>query len=166
MPERLIRGRRVEADAWTVVEDAAATLPAGPAFVPLAAWTSRAAEIAAHAAPVGVWLAPAEDPGSLAADLERLPAIAVRFPRFADGRGYSTAVLLRRRGFAGELRAFGDLGRDQLFYLARVGFDAFSLRPGSDLEDALQSFADFTLAYQGSTDDPRPRFRVPEGAGP
>lgn len=165
MPENLIRGRRVAADGWTLVAEANASLPPGPVLVPLAAWTQRHATLDAHAARVGVWLAPAEDPEALLADLPRLPAIAVHFPKFTDGRGYTTAVWLRRHGFRGELRAFGDLGRDQLYYLARVGFDAFDLRPGTDLEDALASFGDFSLAYQGAVDDPRPLFRRTRATG-
>lgn len=159
MPENLIRGRRVEASGWTIVMEPGTALPRGPVFVPLSHWSEHRTALAAHAAPVGVWLAPGEDPEALLADLPHLAAIAVLFPKFTDGRGYSTAVLLRRRGFRGELRAFGDLGRDQLFYLSRVGFDAFDLRPGTDLADALAAFDDFSLAYQGATDDPRPLFR-------
>jgi uncharacterized protein (DUF934 family) len=74
-------------------------------------------------------------------------------------------VLLRRAGYRGELRAFGDLGRDQLFYLARVGFDAFSLRPGADPHAALASLRDFSEAYQGSVNQPAPLFRRRETAG-
>lgn len=159
MPENLIRGRRVEASGWTIVTEPGSTLPPGPVLVPLEHWTLHRKALTDHAAPVGAWLAPAEDPEALLADLPHLAAIAVHFPKFTDGRGYSIAVLLRRRGFRGELRAFGDLGRDQLYYLSRVGFDAFDLRPGTDLADALAAFNDFSLAYQGASDDPRPLFR-------
>jgi uncharacterized protein (DUF934 family) len=96
-----------------------------------------------------VWLAPADDPGLLAADTATLPVIAVLFPKFADGRGYSIARLLRERfSFKGELRAIGDIGRDQLYYLHQVGFDAFTLRDGKDAEDALRSLRDFSDGYQ------------------
>jgi uncharacterized protein (DUF934 family) len=62
-------------------------------------------------------------------------------------------------GYRGELRAFGDVGRDQLFYLARVGFDSFRLADHRDAEGALASFNDFTVRYQGSVDNPVPLFR-------
>ena len=89
--------------------------------------------------------------------------IAVHFPKAADGRGYTTARLLRERyGFTGELRAFGDIGRDQLFYLNRVGFDSFAIgeEPGvGNVADALSAFDDFPEAYQAASDQPEPLFR-------
>ena len=175
MPELVIRGQStnsgptVEANAWTFVGldqyDAAVPLPAGPIAVPLAAWKDRRAELLGRKDRIGVWLAPADDPEALADALAVLSLIAVRFPKFTDGRGYSTAVLLRRAGYAGELRAFGDLGRDQLFYLSRVGFDAYALRPGSDLHGALASLHDFSVVYQGAVDNPSPLFRRRLAAG-
>jgi uncharacterized protein (DUF934 family) len=161
-PERVIRNRRVEADTWQVLGlegEVPAQLPQGPLIVPLAAWIARSAELRARAQAVGVWLKPDDDPAALAADLANLPIIAVHFPKFADGRGYSTAVLLRRVRFRGELRAIGDVGRDQLFYLARVGFDSFSLPPHRDPEAALASLSDFSEAYQASVTQPLPLFR-------
>jgi uncharacterized protein (DUF934 family) len=165
MPERVIRGRKVENDAWQVIgleprEDAAQPLPQGAVLVPLAFWTAHRGELAARRHPIGVWLAPDDDPAAIADDLDRFAVVAVHFPKLGDGRGYSTAVLLRTRyGYRGELRAFGDLGRDQLFYLARCGFDSFKLAPQHDPESALAAFTDFTVRYQGSVDDPVPLFR-------
>ena len=73
------------------------------------------------------------------------------FPSATDGRGYSSARLLRERyGFAGELRAIGDIQRDQLFYLREVGFDAFAVRDDKDVVDALFGLHDFTDGYQNS----------------
>ena len=164
LPERVIRQGRVERDTWRFIgldrgEDLS-TLPAGAIVVPLATWKARRDELLARTQPVGVWLAPAEEASELAADATALPLIAVHFPKFTDGRGYSTAVLLRTRyGYRGELRAFGDVGRDQLFYLKRSGFDAFSLAPHRDPEAALASLGDFSVRYQGSVDDPVPLFR-------
>jgi uncharacterized protein (DUF934 family) len=165
MPDLIIRNRKVEADRWTFVglasaDELAQPLPAGPIAVPLATWKERRGELAARSDPVGVWLKPDDDPREIAGDLEVLPLIAVQFPKFTDGRGYSTASLLRRRyGYRGELRAFGDVGRDQLFYLARVGFDSFRLAEHRDPEAALAAFNDFSVRYQGSVDDPEPLFR-------
>ena len=82
------------------------------------------------------------------------------FPKAADGRGYTTARLLRERyGYDGELRAFGDIGRDQIFFLHRVGFDAFVIGEGRSAEDALAAFDDFPDSYQGAADQPIPLFR-------
>jgi uncharacterized protein (DUF934 family) len=169
-PERVIRGRRVEDDTWQVLgleaaEDLA-SIPAGPVLVSLSVWTARREELTARREPIGVWLKPDDDPAALASDLGKLSVVAVHFPKFADGRGYSTAALLRTRyGYRGELRAFGDVGRDQLFQLARCGFDSFKLAPHRDPEAALAAFTDFTVRYQGSVDDPLPLFRKRATAG-
>lgn len=160
MPERVIRGRRVEPDRWTLVTESDGPWPEGPIIVPLAAWKARGAERSARAAPVGVWLAPADDPAEIAAELTRIAIVAVQFPKFTDGRGYSTAALLRGlHGYRGELRAFGDVGRDQLHYLARVGFDSFRLPGHRDPDAALAAFDEQRVHYQGAVDDPRPLFR-------
>jgi uncharacterized protein (DUF934 family) len=165
MPDVVIRHRRVEPDAWKLIgvasaDELAQPLPDGPVAVPLAAWKERRAELARRLEPLGVWLKPDDDPNDIAADLGVLALVAVQFPKFTDGRGYSTAYLLRERlGYRGELRAFGDVGRDQLFYLSRVGFDSFRLADHRDAESALASFNDFSVHYQGSVDDPIPLFR-------
>ena len=169
-PDRVIRGRRVENDTWQVLGLAAdedlTSIPVGPVLVPLSAWATRHAELTARREPIGVWLKPDDDPAELAGDLGELSLVAVHFPKFADGRGYSTAVLLRTRyGYRGELRAFGDVGRDQLFQLARCGFDSFKLAPQRDPEAALAAFTDFSVRYQGSVDDPVPLFRRRSIAG-
>ena len=95
----------------------------------------------------------------LAADAATLPLIAVEFPKFTDGRGYSIGRLLRERfGFRGELRAIGDIQRDQLYYLHQVGFDAFAVRDDKDAQEALRSLRDFSDGYQ-STNRRTPWFR-------
>jgi uncharacterized protein (DUF934 family) len=105
-------------------------------------------------------LEPHEDPAALAGRLRAAARVEVNFPKFSDGRGYSIARLLRERhGYTGELRAVGDVQRDQLFYLSRVGFDAFLLREGEDAEGALAALADFSEAYQASVERPQPLFR-------
>ena len=147
MPE-VIRNDRVEPDDWERAE-----------ILTLAQWRERR-ETLPDDARVGVRLEPSDDPAELAPDLPRLQRVAIHFPRFADGRGYSSAVLLRTRfGYRGELRAVGDVGRDQLFHLKRCGFDSFALPAHRDPHAALASLADFSLRYQGSVDDPQPLFR-------
>lgn len=167
---KLIKERRVQDDAWKVVtlseHDTPKTvrLPVGPLLVPVTVWRARKAEFIAreyeHGEPLGVWLAPNEGPETIAEDLEDFTVVAIHFPKLADGRGYSTARLLRERfGYRGELRAFGDIGRDQIFYLNRVGFDTFLLGEGKDAEDALAAFNDLPEAYQGAVNQPLPLFR-------
>jgi len=149
MPQ-LIKSGAVSEDRWTLLREPGAALPSSPVIVPLATWLASRGEFAARA-DVGVWLAPTDDPALLAADVAVLPVIAVDFPRFADGRGYSIARLLRDRyAYKGELRAVGDIARDQLYFLNEVGFDAYVLRDGKDAQDALASLHDFTDGYQAT----------------
>jgi phosphoadenosine phosphosulfate reductase len=157
----------VAADDWTLIpaDPADFALPnAGKIIVPLKRWQAGREALLNRADAVGVWLDSDEDPAELAADIAALstllPLIAVNFPAFKDGRGYSTAYLLRQRfGFRGELRAIGDVLRDQLFYLKRVGFNAFAVRADRDIDDALTGLGDFSEVYQGSIDQALPLFR-------
>ena len=105
-------------------------------------------------------LEPADDPARFADRLRTVARVEVNFPSFTDGRGYSLARLLRERfGYQGELRAVGDVQRDQLYYLSRCGFDAFLLREDGDAGDALAALDDFSEAYQASVERPQPLFR-------
>lgn len=157
---QIIRNRRVEEDRWETLAADATAIPHGPVIVPLALWKAHREDLIARREPVGVWLKPDDEPGEIVADLGHLTIVAVQFPKWGEGRGYSTATLLRgRHGYRGELRAFGDLGRDHIFNLARVGFDSFRLGDRHDPNAALAAFDDFSLRYQGSIDDPLPLFR-------
>lgn len=94
------------------------------------------------------------------ADLNVFPLIAVHVERFADGRIFSIGTLLRTRyGYKNELRATGDVLRDQLFFLKRSGFDSFLIRADRSAKDALQSLKDFSEPYQGAVDNPVPLFK-------
>jgi phosphoadenosine phosphosulfate reductase len=161
MPQ-LIRNGAVAADRFTLLRDAAslADVPTGtPAIVPLALWQSERSTLRARG-DVGVWLAPSDDPATLSGDIASLPLIAVDFPQFADGRGYSIARLLRdMHGFRGELRAIGDVLRDQLYALAECGFDAFAVRADRNAEDALAGLAEFAGVYAATSRTPEPRFQ-------
>jgi uncharacterized protein (DUF934 family) len=162
----LIRNAKLAHDSWQRLEpDADGGLPSippqGDLLVPLKLWqSSSSALLGRPSGRVGVWLAPHEDPALIADSLDALALVAVHFPQFTDGRGYSTARLLRERyGWQGELRAIGDIQRDQLYYLSRVGFDAFELNAGIDARAALSAFDDFSEAYQTSVEHPLPLFR-------
>jgi uncharacterized protein (DUF934 family) len=128
--------------------------PRRPLILPLARW--RALGPALRSPQWGVWLGPADDPELLLPDLPTLPLVAVHFPAFTDGRGYTIARLLRSRYcYRGELRAFGDVLRDQVYFLARCGFDALQLRADQSPEAALQALGDYSweplqgLAHHG-----------------
>jgi uncharacterized protein (DUF934 family) len=159
---RLIKDGAIVEDRWALLREATslADVPRGQAvIVPLPLWLD-ARETLRTRADIGVWLEPSDDPETLAADCPALPLVAVDFPQFGDGRGYSTARLLRERyGFAGELRAIGDVLRDQLYYLAQCGFNAFAVRADRDIEDALKGLGDFSDNYQSTWRRPVPLFR-------
>lgn len=166
---KIIKNGQIRADDWQVLRLAegetpeAAVIPAGKVLLPLPVWRARQAELAGRG-DVGVWLDSHEPAEALAADVNRLPVIGVNFPKFADGRGYSIATLLRtRHGYTGELRAIGDVLRDQFFFLTRCGFDALQPAEGkyseAQLEAALASFKDFSEPYQAAVDRPAPVWR-------
>jgi uncharacterized protein (DUF934 family) len=94
-------------------------------------------------------LEPTDDLEKIRGRLEGLTRIEINFPKFGDGRGYSLARLLRTRyGYKGELRAVGHITRDHLYFMERVGFDAYELRQGEDAEAARAAFGDFSACYQ------------------
>jgi uncharacterized protein (DUF934 family) len=163
--ERIIKGRAVVADDWNVLRleegqtPEQVAVPAGKVIVPLAVWQAQQSTLAGRA-DVGLWLAPDERPEVLKGQLDQFAVIAVDFPKFTDGRGYSIAFNLRKRlGYTGELRAIGDVLRDQLFSMHRVGFDAYAVRADRSVDDALKGVTDFSETYQASVDNPLPLFR-------
>lgn len=132
--------------------------PVGEFIAALGAGQAIPAGQARAAAAIGgasaVLLAPTDEVEALAPHLGLLDLIVVEFPRIGEGRGFSQARLLRQRyGYAGELRARGALKRDQLFFLARCGFDSFDLDPGEDLQAALGALDTFSVAYQEGSDE-------------
>lgn len=151
--------------AATDEEVAAVGIPGGKVIVPLSVWLGRKEELAPRLANgrLGVWLDSFEEPETLVAnvgDINAFAVIAINFPKFIDGRGFSVGRLLRERyGFRNELRAIGDVLRDQLFFYKRCGFDVYKLRADRDMQDALASLRDFSEPYQGAVDEPRPLFR-------
>lgn len=175
---KLIKNGRIVADDWRILaldEDEsahAAAVPSGRVLVPLAVWQAQRERLVERAdrGELGLWLEDEEGPEQIAGDVPHFAVIAVNFPKFVNGRGYSTAALLRTRyGFRGELRAIGDVLRDQFNYLTRCGFDALLPREGkyddAQLEAAAASIEDFTEPYQASVLHPQPLFRR-AGRGP
>lgn len=158
---RLIDGLpQIEADEWAVLRpEAPFTTPQAHQIVPLsqlAAAVGEGIELGIRA----VWISPEDDFEPFMPHLLQLEIIAVDFPSFRDGRGYSVATLLRTRyGWAGQLRAIGDVLRDQLNYMRRCGFDAFAVRPDKNIHDAMKSFSHYSVRYQGAVDNPLPLFR-------
>lgn len=164
---QLIKQGTATVDTWKTLEIAegetpeTVTLPAGDVIFPLAVWQARKAEIISCHKRIGLLIQPDERIEDVAADLDYFIVIAVNFPKFVDGRGYSTASLLRQRyKYQGEVRAVGDVLHDQLFYMQRVGFDSYALKDGKDVVVAIEAgFSTFSDAYQASTTQPQPHFR-------
>ena len=159
---QVIRNRALNEDAWQLLDSESTAAPpaGGDILVPLARWLRERDTLLSRAGNTGVWLETDADPAPLAPDLARFKVIAIRFASFTDGRGYSLARLLRERyGYGGELRAVGDVLRDQLYYLSRCGFDAFALRADQNAEEALAAFDDFSEDYQVSVERATPLFR-------
>jgi uncharacterized protein (DUF934 family) len=159
----ILRRRELVADDWAYLGEASA---AEALIVPLGELRADAARWRAWPGRVGVRLAPGDAPEELGAELARLALVAVEFPNPGEGRGYSQARLLRGRlGFRGELRAVGaGVKQDQVFLLARCGFDAIELAPGEDPEAARRALTRYTVGYQpGAPGMPleRQRFRAP-----
>ena len=161
MPQLIKNGAIVD-DPWSLRRELGSPAELGDGtreIVPLSFWLAHRDALIARGG-IGVWLAPDADPEALSADAGKLPLIAVDFPAFTDGRGYSIGRLLRDRyGFKGELRAIGDILRDQLFALAECGFDAFAIRDDRDAAAALAGLRDFASIYATTSRTPQPWFR-------
>lgn len=161
----IIKNKAIVSDDWVVLrltEDQSAdtvSVPEGRVMVPLPVWQAQK-DVLKNRPELGVWFASDERPEVLKGEVDQFSVIAVDFPKFSDGRGYSIAYNLRARlGYSGELRAIGDVLRDQLFYMQRVGFDAFAPRADRSIEDALKGLFDFSEKYQTSWDEKSPLFR-------
>ena len=151
MPRRLLRDARIVDDDWSYLAEADGN-PAAALILSLAEWqTGRDAWIA-RGGRLGVVLSPAHKVEILAPDISRFALIGADFSGASEGRGYSQARLLREHWkFDGELRATGYVRRDQLFFMARCGFNSFEL-PDADIEDAHTALSTFSWAYQPSND--------------
>ncbi len=159
---KIIKNTAIVEDSWVVVSDneitSVSNLPEGDLIVPLAVWQTLSSELTGRN--IGVWLNSDEVPESIGDVCKELPVIAINFPVFSDGRGYSYAQLLRSQyGYEGELRAIGDVLLDQLFYLKRSGFDSFAMREDQKLDEAVSHLSDISETYQAAIDNPQPLFQ-------
>jgi uncharacterized protein (DUF934 family) len=158
---QLLKEGQVIEDNWTLAEDNLESLPStGNVLLSTSQWQQFASELDQQQVPVGVWLEGNEEIPEFIESLLQLPVIAIKFAKFVDGRGYSLARLLRERyHYSGELRAIGDIIRDQLYLLKHSGFNAFQLSQDIDLEQAAASLTDFSENYQTTNAQPIPLFR-------
>ncbi len=160
---KVIKHRQVMEDQWQLIagDGHDQRLPATDIIVPFAWWREQPAVLEEHPGKVAVYLNPDDEVALLAPLLADFPMIALNFPQFKDGRVYSQARMLRERyHYKGELRAVGEVLRDQLFYMQRCGFDAFQISADKDSRGAISGLDDFSLAYQAAADDSLPVYRA------
>jgi uncharacterized protein (DUF934 family) len=151
MPRRLLRDGRIVDDDWSYVAEAQGN-PDAALILTLAEWQNEREAWIARGGRLGVVLLPAHKVELLAPDISRFALIGAEFPGPSEGRGYSQARLLREHWkFGGEMRATGYVRRDQIFFMARCGFNSFEL-PDADIEDAYAALSTFSGAYQPSND--------------
>lgn len=141
----LLHQGKIQTDGWRLItdENLNTTPPGEKLILPLQRWLRE------NNHRNGVWLDSHESVEPLLNALATIPVIALRFPLFTDGRAYSQARLLRQRyGYRGEIRAIGDVLRDQLAYMARCGFDAFALREDQEPQECLAALTEISIRYQ------------------
>ncbi len=149
-------------DRFTAVADEE-PIPAGDVILSLKRFMAEGEALLANRA-VGVLLAPGEAVEDLAYDLHRLPVVALAFPKYRDGRGLTSARLLRERyGYKGEVRAVGEVLREQALHMVRCGFDAFAPADGSDPDAwAAAAVRRYRHVYQRAADAREPAFEERE----
>ncbi len=139
---------------WLSLADDAALPDGAPVIVSLARWQAERDGLIQRNAPVGVRLKSDQSPAVLAGDLQRIALVAIEFPKFTDGRGFSYARLLRDRfGYAGEIRAVGQVLRDQYLFMVRCGIDAIELPDDGNIQGYLEALGEFSVWYQPASDD-------------
>jgi uncharacterized protein (DUF934 family) len=145
---QLLRRHEIVADEWRYPDELSGSASADAVIVPLAELRENAVWRAFEGR-LGVRIAPAIRVEDLTGELPRVQLVAIEFPGPGEGRGYTTARLLRQRyGFRGEIRAVGAVKQDQIFPMVRSGFDAFELAPGEDIHAAARALQRYSVAYQ------------------
>jgi len=162
----LVEHGQIVADPWTAVADDAPLPAEGPVIVSLVRWQAERDALTAAGRRVGVRLAAAERVEAIADDLARLALVALEFPAFRDGRAYSKARILRERhGFTGQIRAVGNVLRDQFLFMHRCGFDALEVTDAAEAEAWQAELTRFSVFFQPAADDgvPAPQQRLRAG---
>ena len=152
----LLKNGKIIEDNWTFMSDADEIPAEGPVVVSLERWSKDQDALTSRQDPVGVKLMAGQAPDLIADRLDALSLIALDFPAFTDGRAYSYARLLRRYGFTGEIRAVGNVLRDQFLNMKRCGFDALEIKPGETEKVWEEEINKFSAPYQPAYDDAQP----------
>ena len=149
----LIKHGRLTDDPWVSLDDDAGLPGNAPIIVSLERWRADRDVLVGRGAALGIRLAADQSPDGIAGDLDRFEVVALHFPKFTDGRAYSAARLLRERyGFKGEIRATGQVLRDQLLFMWRCGFDAFEVAGEGALEGWRKAMGELGVSYQSAAD--------------
>jgi len=161
MTKQIIRQGQIQPDTYDMqLETDSFRFPCGDVIVSLAVWQANQDALKGHQGKLGLFVDSDQEVEELADLLPQFDLVAINFPGFTDGRGFSIARLLRERcGYQGDIRAVGDVMQDQLFYLTRCGFTSFALKEGKNIEQALTSLKPFSESYQAGVDQPQPLFR-------
>lgn len=147
---QIIKDQQLIENTWSFIEDDA-PLPEGDITVSLPRWLSEKEQLRQRSGKTGVRLVPGDQTESLCADFDKIDLIELDFPIFGDGRLFSVARLLRSRdAYRGEIRAVGQYLPDQVFYLSRVGINAFDLSSQNDADLVLAAMSQFSVRYQAS----------------
>ena len=156
----LVKGGQIVADRYLRVLDDAPVPPTGAVLVAAERFLADAAEFAARDAETGVIWPNNRDIEDLAPHLDKLALITLVFPKFQDGRAYSQARILRERlGFRGELRATGQVLRDQFVFMLRAGFDSFEVKKDADAKVFGAVTHRYSVFYQPTGDGRLTAFR-------
>tara|TARA_R110002073_G_scaffold24192_6_gene81672 strand:- start:538 stop:1038 length:501 start_codon:yes stop_codon:yes gene_type:complete len=163
--QKLISKDAVLDNHWTVLKVATGpeilqAVPGKNFIVPLNFWKLYADELNEYSGNIAIWLDSNEQIEQIGEELHSFPLVALNFPAFSDGRSYTNARELRQRfEYKGEVRAIGDVLRDQLYYMAQCGFDTFEIRHDQEPQNCLDAFKDFKTGYQSTIAEPTPLFR-------
>lgn len=149
----LVKKGAIAADSFTHAADDSAIPIEGAALIPAARFLGDPQALVARNAPTGVIWPNNRDLDELVPYLDKLAVVALVFPTFRDGRAYSQARILRERyGYKGELRATGQVLRDQFVLMLRAGFDAFEVKKDADAEAFAATVKRYTVFYQPTGD--------------
>lgn len=152
----LLKNGKIVEDTWQKVSDEDAIPETGAVIVSLDRWQQDRDSLVARTDSVGLRLAHDQSPALIKGDLDELALIALEFPAYTNGRAYSYARLLQRYGFTGEIRAVGDVLRDQYLNMHRCGFNALELKEGETEADWAATIAHFSAPYQVVQDGEAP----------
>jgi uncharacterized protein (DUF934 family) len=155
----LIKDGQIAQDAWRTLADDESVIGNGPIVISFERWRDAREALKRHNGPLGIRMKSDQPPALIAEDIERFDLIALEFPTLQDGRAFSYARLLRERlGFKGDIRAVGDVYKDQLYFMQRCGFSSFELPAGRDPQDAMDALESFSVVYAPAADGATPAY--------